>query len=195
MAVSIEQIKELREKSGISMMSCKKALEETNGDFEKAYDILRKKGEAKVMERSERSTGQGVITSYIHGNNKLGVLLQLGCETDFVAKNEAFQTLARDIAMHIAATNPLTISPDEISHELLEKEREIWKAQLLNEGKKEALLDNIMLGKEKKFREESSLLKQPFVKNPEITIEGLISDAAIKIGENIKVVRFSRFSM
>jgi elongation factor Ts len=97
--------------------------------------------------------------------------------------------------MHIAATNPLTISPDEISHELLEKEREIWKAQLLNEGKKEALLDNIMLGKEKKFREESSLLKQPFVKNPEITIEGLISDAAIKIGENIKVVRFSRFSM
>jgi elongation factor Ts len=195
MTVSIEQIKDLREKTGISMMSCKKALEETNGDYEKAYDILRKKGEAKASERSDRSTGQGVITSYIHGNNKLGVLLHLGCETDFVAKNEAFQALAKDISMQIAATNPLTISPDEISHELLEKEREIWRAQLLNEGKKEAMLDNIMAGKEKKFREESSLLKQQFVKNPEITVEGLISDAVIKIGENIKIVRFSRFSI
>jgi elongation factor Ts len=195
MAVTIEQIKELREKTGISMMSCKKALEETNGDFEKAYDILRKKGEAKAMERSERSTGQGVITSYIHGNNRLGVLVHLGCETDFVAKNADFQALARDIAMHIAATNPLTISPDDISHELVEKEREIWRAQLINEGKKEAMLENIMSGKEKKFREESSLLKQQFVKNPEITVENLLSDAMIKIGENIKIVRFSRFSI
>lgn len=195
MAVSLEQIKELRELTGVSMMSCKKALEETNGDYEKALDILRKKGEAKAVERSERSTSQGVITSYIHGNYKIGVLVQLCCETDFVARNEDFQALAKDIAMHVAATNPLTLSPDEVSHELVEKEREIWRAQLLNEGKKEAMLDNILKGKEKKFREESSLIKQAFVKNPEITIEQLISNAVIKMGENIKILRFVRFSM
>lgn len=195
MAVSLEQIKELREATGSSMMSCKKALEEVNGDLKKALDILRKKGEAKAMERSERSTGQGVVISYIHGNGKLGVLLQLGCETDFVAKTDDFMNLAKDIAMHIAATNPLVIDPSEVSHELLEKEREIWKAQLLNEGKKEAMVDNILVGKEKKFREEAALLKQAFVKNPEITIEQLLSAAVTKMGENIKVVRFSRFSI
>lgn len=176
-------------------MACKRALEEMNGDMKKAIDTMRKKGEIKAMERSERSTGQGLITSYIHGNGKLGVLIHIGCETDFVAKNEEFGQLAKDIAMHIAASNPLTISPDEISHELLEKEREIWRAQLTNEGKKEAMFDTILAGKEKKFREESSLLKQAFVKNPEITIEQLLTTAVTKMGENIKVVRFSRFSI
>lgn len=195
MAVSLEQIKELREITGISMMSCKKALEETDGDFEKAAEILRKKGEAKAVERSERTTGQGVVSCYIHSNNKLGAMVQLGCETDFVAKTEAFQALAKDIAMHVAATNPLTISPDEISHELVEKEREIWKQQLAHEGKKEAMFDNILAGKEKKFREEGSLLKQQFVKNPEITVEQMMNDAIAKMGENIKIVRFSRFSI
>ena len=195
MAVTLEQIKELRETTGISMMACKKALEEAAGDFEKAMDLLRKKGQAKALERSERTTGQGVVSSYIHGNGKIGVLVHIGCETDFVAKNSDFQNLARDVAMHIAATNPLTISPDEVSHELIEKEREIWKEQLKNEGKKEQMIDNILIGKEKKFREESSLLKQPFVKNPEITVEQLLTDAVTKMGENIKIVRFSRFSI
>lgn len=195
MAVTLDQIKELREATGVSMMACKKALEETGGDYQKALDVLRKKGQAKAVERSERSTAQGVVSSYIHGNGKLGVLVQLGCETDFVAKNDEFRQLAYDIAMHIAASNPLTISPDEISHELLEKEREIWKIQLKNEGKKEAMIDNILSGKEKKFREEGALLTQPFVKNPDVTVQHLLTDAVTKMGENIKIMRFSRFSL
>jgi len=127
MAVTLDQVKELREATGVSMMACKKALEEANGDIGNATDILRKKGEAKAMERSERTTGQGVVASYIHQNGRVGVLVHLGCETDFVAKNEGFQELAKDIAMHIAAMNPLTITPEEVSNELIEKEREIWK--------------------------------------------------------------------
>lgn len=195
MSVALDQIKELRELTGVSMMACKKALEEAGGNMKTAVDLLRKKGEAKAMERSERSTGQGVIASYIHQNLKIGVLVQLGCETDFVAKNDEFQQAAKDIAMHIAAMNPLTLAPEEVSHELVEKEKEIWKEQLLHEGKKEAMLENILAGKEKKFREEASLLKQPFVKNPEITIEKMLSDLVIKIGENIKITRFCRYSI
>lgn len=195
MSVSLEQIKELRETTGISMTVCKKALEEADGDYQKALNVLRKKGEAKALERSDRSTGQGVVVSYIHGNAKLGVLIQLGCETDFVAKNEDFLQLARDIAMHIAALNPLVLTTEEISHELLEKEREIWKSQLANEGKKEAMIENILVGKEKKFKEEVALLKQSFVKNPDITIEQLLAETVVKMGENIKIVRFSRFAI
>lgn len=193
MAISLEQIKSLREKTGVSMQSCKKALEEAKGDENKAVEILRKKGEAKAVERSERSTGQGVIASYIHSNNKIGVLLQLGCETDFVARNPDFQNLAHDIAMHVAAMNPLYISPSDVPPELVEKEREIWKAQLAKEGKPEKIWDKIMEGKEKKFREEIALLTQPFVKDPELAVGKLISDAILKIGENIKIVRFTRY--
>lgn len=195
MAVTLDQIKEIREVTGVSMMACKKALEESGGDLQKAVDYLRKRGEAKAAERTERSTAQGVVESYIHSNSKVGVLVQLGCETDFVANNDDFRQLAKDIAMHIAAMNPLTISPDEISHELVEKEREIWREQLINEGKKEAMLENIMVGKEKKFREDGALLKQTFVKNPELTIEQLLLDVVNKMGENIKVVRFCRYSL
>ena len=181
--------------TGVSMMGCKKALEESDGDVKKAVDYLRKKGEMKAAERSDRSTSQGAVASYIHTNGRLGVLLQLGCETDFVAKTDDFKNLAYDIAMHAAAMNPLNISPDEVSHELLEKEREIWKEQLKNEGKNEKMIDNILTGKEKKFREESALLKQQFVKNPEVTVEQLLTDAQTRMGENIKIVRFSRFSV
>ena len=195
MSVSLDQIKELREATGASMMACKKALEEMDGDYQKAVEMLRKKGEAKAAERSERSTGQGIVASYIHGNGRVGVLVQLGCETDFVARNDEFVSLAKDIAMHIAAMNPLNISPDEVSNELLEKEREIWRAQLANEGKKAQMVDKILEGKEKKFREEASLLKQAFVKDPDVTVEQLITGAVTKMGENIKIVRFSRFSL
>ncbi|MBU0667907.1 elongation factor Ts [Patescibacteria group bacterium] len=195
MSVSLDQIKELREATGVSMMVCKKALEETNGNAEKALDFLRKKGEAKAAERGIRSTGEGVIASYIHSNSKLGVLVKIGCETDFVAKNEDFQALAKDIAMHVAAMNPLTVSPDDVPENLIEKEREIWREQLINEGKKEAMLDNILAGKEKKFREEISLLTQPFVKDPERTVEKLIIDAVNKLGENIKIESFCRYSV
>lgn len=195
MAVTLEEIKELRERCGSSMMACKKALEDAGGDMQKAIDILRKKGEAKAVERGERSTSQGIVTSYIHGNGKIGVLVQIGCETDFVAKTDDFKNLGRDVAMHIAATNPLHLGPDEISHELLEKEREIWREQLKNEGKNDKMIENILTGKEKKFREENSLLKQAFVKNPEISIEQLLTDSMTRMGENIKIVRFSRFSI
>ena len=195
MSVSLDQIKELREATGASMMACKKALEEMDGDYQKAVEMLRKKGEAKAAERSERSTGQGIVASYIHGNGRVGVLVQLGCETDFVARNDEFVSLAKDIAMHIAAMNPLNISPDEVSNELLDKEREIWRAQLANEGKKAQMVDKILEGKEKKFREEASLLKQAFVKDPDVTVEQLITGAVTKMGENIKIVRFSRFSL
>lgn len=177
------------------MQACKKALEETKGDESKAIDWLRKKGEAKAIERGERTTGEGIVVSYIHGNNKIGVLVQLGCETDFVARSPDFQQLAKDIAMHVAAMNPLVIAPEEVQPELVEKEREIWKAQLAKEGKPEAMVDKILVGKEKKFREEIALLKQPFVKDSEMNIEKLVSDAVLKLGENIKVVRFTRYAL
>ncbi len=175
MAVTLDQIKELREMTGVSMMGCKKALEETNGDLQKSVELLRKKGEMKAAERSIRSTSQGVVAAYIHGNARLGVLLQLGCETDFVAKTDDFKALAYDIAMHAAAMNPLTISPDDVSHELVEKEREIWKEQLKQEGKNEKMIDNILTGKEKKFREENALVKQEFEKNPKMTVEQVLT--------------------
>jgi elongation factor Ts len=195
MAVTLEQIKELRETTGVSMMACKKALEESNGDIKAAIDYLRKRGEAKAAERAERTASQGVITSYIHSNGKIGVLLQLGCETDFVAKNEEFVGLAKDIAMQIAAMNPLAIKPEDISNELIEKEKEIWREQLKTEGKKEEMFEKIMIGKEKKFREEASVLKQAYVKNPEVTIDQLVLDMTNKMGEKIEVVRFTRYSL
>lgn len=191
---TLDQIQSLREKTGVSLQACKKALQEANDNEEKAVEILRKKGEAKAIERSARETGQGVVASYIHSNAKLGALVQLGCETDFVARNEDFQALAKDLAMQVAASNPLFISPDDVTHELVEKEREIWKAHLAKEGKPEKMWDTIMRGKEKKFREELALLTQPFIKNPEIMIEQLLKDAILKLGENIRIVRFSRFA-
>lgn len=176
------------------MQSCKKALEESVGNEQKAVEILRKKGETKALERGERTTGEGVVASYVHGNGKIGVLVQIGCETDFVARGNDFQNLAHDIAMHIAAMNPLYLFPQDVSPELLEKEREIWKAQFSKEKKPEKMFDKILEGKEKKFREELALMTQPFVKNPDISLEKLISDAVLKLGENIKIVRFVRYS-
>lgn len=195
MNISLEQIKSLREKTGVSMQACKNALTDANGDEAKAVEILRKKGEAKAVDRSERSAGEGVVAAYIHTNNKIGVLVQLSCETDFVARSDDFQSLARDCAMHVAAMNPLYVRPEEVSAELVEKEREIWKEQLAKEGKPAAMHDKILGGKEKKFREEVSLMTQPFVKNPEITIEKLVTDAALKLGEKIELKRFTRYSM
>lgn len=195
MDISLDKLKELREITGVSMMACKKALVEANGDIKNAVDLLRKKGEVKALERVDRATGQGVIASYIHPNLKIGVIVQLGCETDFVAKNEEFIQVAKDIAMHVAATNPLFLSPEDVSDEVVENEKNIWISQLKDEGKNDEMIDKILLGKEKKFREESSLLKQEFVKDPEITIEKLILDLVNKMGENIKIERFSRYSI
>lgn len=192
--VGLQEIKALREKTGVSMQACKNALEEGKGDESTAVNILRKKGEVKALERGGRETGQGVVASYIHGNNKIGVIVQIACETDFVAKSPDFLSLGHDIAMHIAAMNPLYTSPEEVSHELIEKERDIWKAHLAKEGKPEAIWDKVIAGKEKKFREECALLTQAFVKDPDCTVQKLLSDAVLKLGENIRVVRFTRYS-
>lgn len=195
MAITLETIKELREMTGVSTMACKKALEEAGGDVQKAVDLLRKRGEAKAVERSDRSTSQGVISTYVHGNLRLGVMVHVGCETDFVARNEDFVGFTKDLAMHIAATNPLYIKAEDVPHELIEKEQEIWKAQLQEEGKPEGVWEKIMLGKEKKFREESALLTQAYVKNPEMTVGQLVTDVSSKMGENIQIVRFVRYSI
>lgn len=195
MSVSLDDVKNLREATGASMMACKKALEEANGDFQKAVDELRKKGEAKAAEKSERTTGQGIVYAYIHTNKKVGAMVQLACETDFVAKNEQFVELANDIAMQVVAANPKAINPEDISDEFIAKEKEIWKEQLKNEGKPADKIDMILENKEKKAREEFSLMKQVFIKDTEKTIETLIKDAIMKLGENIKIVKFTRFEV
>lgn len=195
MGYSLDDVKNLRESTGASMMACKRALEESEGDLEKAVVALRKRGEAKAAEKSDRTTGEGVIISYIHNNKKVGAMVQLACETDFVAKNEKFIELAQDIAMQIVATNPKAISPDEINSDFMAKEREIWKVQLENEGKPADKISMILDNKEKKTREEYSLMKQEFIKDPSKTIEALLLEAINKMGENIKIVKFSRFEV
>lgn len=193
--MNLDQIKTLREKTGAGMVDVKKALEEAGGNEEKAVKILRSRGHSKALKKAGRVAKEGIITSYIHSNNKIGVMVQLLCETDFVARNSEFQQLARDIAMHIAAMNPRFIKPEEVSKELIDKEKEIWKEQLKNEKKPAPIRDKILEGKEKKFREEVSLLAQPFVKNPDITVGDLIAEKVGKIGENIQVGKFVRFEL
>jgi len=193
--VNLEQIKNIREKTGAGIVDVKKALEEANGDEEKGIEILRKKGQEKAMKKSERSAKEGVVSSYIHSNNKVGAILELFCETDFVARNEDFKTLANDIAMHITASNPKFLKPEDVDENLVNKEKEIWIEQLKNEGKPENIFDKIIEGKEKKFREELALMAQPFVKNPDITIETLIAENIGKIGENIQIGKFSRLEL
>lgn len=191
----LEDVKNLREATGASMMACKKALEEANGDFEKALESLRKRGEAKAAEKSERSTGEGIVYSYIHTNKKVGAMVQLACETDFVAKNEKFIEFAADLAMQVVATNPKAVNPEDISDEFIAKEKEIWRAQLENEGKPADKIDMILTNKEKSAREEMALMKQAFVKDPDKTIEALVKENINKLGENIKIVKFVRYEV
>lgn len=194
MAVSALDIKKLRDMTGISMGKCKEALEAANGDIEKALDILRKQGEANAAKRADRSTGEGVIISYVH-NGRIGVLLKLGCETDFVARNEDFVELARDIAMHIAATNPFYISPEDVDPVALEKEKAFFIEQMASENKPADIKERILEGKLKKYTEENALLTQAFVRNPDITIDGLIKNMITKMGEKISVIEFKRMSI
>lgn len=191
----LDKIKTLREKTGAGVVDVKKALTEAGGDEQRAIEILRAKGHAKALKKADREAKEGVVASYIHSNKKIGVLVQLLCETDFVARNSEFQELARDIAMHIAAMNPQFVKSEEVSEDLIEKEKKIWKEQLAREKKPENILDKIMEGKEKKFREEISLLTQPFVKNPDITIGDLVAEKVGKIGENIQVGKFVRYEL
>jgi elongation factor Ts len=195
MTISAKDVKALRDRTGAGMMDCKKALQETNGDMEAAIDLLRAKGAAKAAKRSAKAANEGTIGSYLHFGNKVGVMVELNCETDFVAKTDAFVNLAKELAMHIAAASPLAVSPDDIPAEVVERERQIFLEQVKNEGKPEHIVEKIVEGKLRKFFEENSLLKQPFVKDPEKTIEALVTDVSANTGEKIEVARFARFQV
>ena len=188
-------VKQLREKTGAGMMDCKKALVEVGGDMEKAVDFLRKKGLATAQKRAGRAMSEGMIQSYIHMTGKLGVLVEVNCETDFVAKNEDFQEFAKNIAMHIAASNPLGIKPEDVPEEIIENEKSIYRAQAIEMGKPENILDKIVEGKLKKFYQENCLLNQPFVRDPDMSIADLMNDLIAKIGENITIKRFVRYQI
>jgi elongation factor Ts len=195
MSVSAKEVKELRDRTGAGMMDCKKALTETNGDIEAAIDLLRSKGTAKAAKRAERSANEGTIGSYVHMGGRIAVMVELNCETDFVANTEAFQTLARDLAMHIAAASPVSVSEADVPAEIVERERGVYLEQVRNEGKPENIQEKIVEGKLRKFFEDVTLLKQPFVKNPDQTIEDLIIEVSAKTGEKIEVARFARFAV
>lgn len=192
----IDKVQELRRTTGLGMMACKKALEEAGGDVEKAIETLRKKGALKAAERvAERTANEGIVATYLHSNHKIGVIAEISCETDFVAKNEEFVAFGNDVAMHIAAMSPLYIDPSELSKEELEKEREIYIEQMKEEGKPKDMIEKIVEGKLKKYAEEKSLLKQAFVKDPSRTIEEYLAEINNKMGEKVVIGRFERFQI
>lgn len=195
MEITSTMVKELRTKSGAGMMDCKEALAAVDGDFEKAIDFLRKKGLSAATKRSSKAAKDGTVASYIHMGGKIGVMVEINCETDFVGKTDDFQTMARDIAMHIAATNPLCVRPDEIDEDILEREKEIYRSQLREEKKPEKIWDKIIEGKLKKYYEDVCLTEQKFVKNQDVTVGTLISNMIAKTGENIVIRRFARFQL
>ncbi|MTV47827.1 translation elongation factor Ts [Heliobacillus mobilis] len=193
--VTAAMVKELRERTGAGMMECKKALGETNGDMEKAVDYLREKGLAAAAKKASRIAAEGLVESYIHGGGRIGVLVEVNCETDFVAKTDAYKTLCRDIAMQIAASKPEYVRREEVPAEVIEKEKEILRNQALNEGKPEKIVDKMVEGRVEKYYKETCLLEQPFIKNPDVTVQQLLTEAVAKIGENISVRRFVRFEL
>ena len=193
--ISAEMVKQLREKTGAGIMDCKQALSECDIDIDKAVDFLRKKGLATAAKRAGRAMTEGIIHPYIHMGGKLGVLVEIGCETDFVAKNEDFQEFAKNIAMHIAATNPMGIKAEDVPEEVITKEKEIYRAQALEMGKPENMIDRITEGKLNKFIKENCLLNQAYVRDPETNIADLLNELIAKIGENITIKRFARFQI
>ncbi|HEX6938699.1 MAG TPA: translation elongation factor Ts [Longimicrobiales bacterium] len=195
MAITAGQVKELRDRTGAGMLECKKALEEAGGDVERAVDILRAKGAAKAAKRSGREAREGAIGSYIHMTGRIGVLVEVNCETDFVARTDDFQGLVRDLAMHIAAANPLAVTAEEIPPEIVERERAVFEEQVKAEGKPEHLRERIVEGKMKKFYQDNTLLEQAFVKDPDKTVGQLITEVSARTGENIVVRRFVRYAL
>ncbi len=195
MEISAKMVKELRDQTGAGMMDCKRALVEADGDIEKAKDVLRKKGLSKAGKKSGRATENGAIVDYIHFNNRVGVMIELNCETDFVARTGEFKELGRDICKHIAMENPKYVSRDEVGSEVLKKEKEIYKAQLAESGKPEKVLEKIIEGKIEKFYSENCLMEQKYFLDDSRTIEEMIKEAIAKIGENISVGRFVRFEI
>jgi len=194
-SISAAQVKELRDKTNAGMMDCKEALTESNGNFDKAIEYLRKKGLSAATKRSSRAVKEGTIESYIHLEGKIGVLLELNCETDFVARTDGFKQLAHDIAMHIAAMNPAYVKPEDVPDAILEQEKDIYRTQALQEGKPEKILDRIIEGKLNKYYEDVCLLNQKFVKDTDITIETLINNFIANTGENVLVRRFIRYQL
>ena len=195
MEINAAQVKELREKTGVGIMDCKKALRECDGDIDKAVDYLRKKGIATAKKRGGRSTSEGQIQSYIHAGGKIGVLVEVNCETDFSGKTDDFSEFVRNLAMQIAATNPVSIDREGIPADVLEKETDIYSTQAKESGKPEKVIEKIVEGKMKKFYSEACLLEQTYVKNPDITIQDLLNEMMAKTGENIIVRRFVRYQL
>jgi len=195
MAVTTDMIKQLREQTGAGMMDCKKALEATDGDLDKAVEELRKKGMAKAAKKAGREASEGLISSYIHAGGKIGVLIEVNCETDFVARTDEFRDFVYDLAMHIAASNPVAVAGDDIDADTLARERRIYREQALEEGKPENIVDKIVEGKVQKFLKENALLDQEFVKDPDTTVAAYIEETVGKLGENIVVRRFARFEL
>lgn len=193
--ISAAVVRQLREQTGIGLMDCKKALQETNGDLDKAVDYLRKQGMAAVEKRAGRAAHEGLVTSYIHPGNRLGVLVEVNCETDFVARTDDFQQFAKDVAMHIAAEQPHAVNRDSIDQKVIAHEREIYLEQAKNEGKPDHIAEKIVSGRLEKFFQEVCLLEQPFVKNSDQSIEDLITELTSKVGEKISISRFSVFRL
>lgn len=192
-AITAAMVKELREKSGVGMMDCKKALTETDGDFDKALDVLRKKGIAKAEKRSDREAKEGVVVSYIHPGANLGVLIEVNCETDFVANTDGMKDFAKNVAMHIAASSPLALDREQLDQRVVEKEMEIYKEQALASGKPENIVDKIIQGRIEKYYAEVCLMEQPYVKDPDKTIKELLTETIAQVGENVAIKRYARF--
>jgi elongation factor Ts len=193
--VDASTVKELRERTGAGMMDCKKVLVETNGDIEKAIEVLREKGLAAAAKKAGRIASEGIVEAYIHGGGRIGVLIEVNSETDFVAKNADFRTFVKDMAMQVAATNPMFVSREQVDQTVIEKEREIFRHQALNEGKPEKIVDKMVEGRIEKYYKEICLLEQPFVKNPDMTVQEVLNSMIAKIGENLSIRRFTRYEM
>ncbi|NLU36227.1 MAG: translation elongation factor Ts [Clostridiales bacterium] len=193
--ISASMVKELRQMTGAGMMDCKRALQETNGDMDKAVELLREKGLAAAAKKAGRIAAEGIVDSYIHMGGKIGVLVEVNCETDFVAKTDEFKAFVRDIAMHIAAANPQYLSKEDVPEDVIAKEKEILKAQALNEGKPEKIAEKIVEGRIEKYFKEVCLLEQPFVKDPDKSIQDYVNEQIATIGEKISIRRFVRYQM
>ena len=195
MEITAKMVKELREATNAGMMDCKKALAECEGDMEKAVEFLRKKGIAAASKKEGRATGQGVVGSYIHMGGRVGVLVEVACETDFVARTDDFQEMVRNIAMHIAAANPLAVSREEVDASLVEKEKEIYRAQMKDQGKPDNIIDKIVEGKVDKYYSDVVLLEQSYVKDPDMTVQDYLKSVIGKLGENMQIRRFARYQI
>ena len=195
MKISSDLVRELREQTGVGIMACKNALEEAGGDINAAIEILRKRGIAKAQKREGRVTSEGQVQAYVHMGGKIGVLVEVNCETDFSAKTEDFTTFTKNLAMHIAATNPIAISPENVPADTVERERDIYRAQALESGKPEKVVEKIVEGKLTKFFTDVCLLNQPYVRDPDMTVQDLLSELKAKTGENIIIKRFVRFHL